>query len=74
MIFASSLCLRINGLDVEDLKALLKGSSEKAVNNTEHYAEPCSSWHVAPGFILVSERRQSLSPAVLKQINRLLSQ
>ena len=61
---------RINGLDLEDLHSLLK---QKASRPVTQYAEPCSSWHVAPGFILVSLRRQSISPAVLQQINRLLS-
>lgn len=62
---------RINGLDIQGLQALLQ---EQKPSAPAHYAEPCSSWHVAPGFILVSTRRQSISPAVLQQINRLLTE
>jgi hypothetical protein len=62
---------RINGLDIQGLQALLQ---EQKPSAPAHYSEPCSSWHVAPGFILVSTRRQSISPAVLQQINRLLTE
>ena len=61
---------RINGFEEADLLAILQTAPE----SPSPRCEPCSSWNVAPGFILVSTRRKALSSAVLQQIHRLLSE
>ena len=61
---------RIQGLDSASLRKL--EAESLTVPDEAPEMPTCSSWHVAPGFILVSTRRQILSPAKLLQIQRIL--
>jgi DNA-binding transcriptional MerR regulator len=61
---------RIQGLDSASLCELEKESL--TIPDEVPEIPACSSWQVAPGFILVSTRRQILAPAKLLQIQRIL--
>ena len=61
---------RIQGLDSTSLSELEKQSL--TIPDEVPEIPACSSWQVTPDFILVSTRRQILSPAKLQQIQRIL--
>ena len=61
---------RIQGLDSAALRTLERESLQ--VPDEAPDIPACSSWQIAPGFILVSTRRQILPPAKLAQIQRIL--